>query len=307
MSHRLLAGLALAALVPALAMAAPKKDVAPPAHLPTNAELTSRSKTAPAGPVEIAPTEADWRTPDPDNLMVIDTNKGRIIIEMYPLLAPASVAQLKTLTKRHFYDGLTFFRVVDEFMDQTGDPKNNGEGGSDLPNLKGEFTFKHSADTPWLTVTSSSAVSVGFMDAMPVASQPEDLMAMTADGKVTAWGLYCPAVAAMARANDPDSANSQFFLMRDAYPSLTKKYTPWGKIIAGQDVVRSIKVGEPVEAPQDRMVTVRLASDMPPAKRPKIQVLDTRGPAFRSQIAKILAEKNAGFSLCDVPIATRTN
>ena len=70
---------------------------------------------------------------------------------------------------------------------------------------------------------------------------------MTKDQKVTAWALYCPGVAGMARDDNPDSGNSQFFLMRDAYPSLEKRYTAWGRVIAGQDVVRAIKAGEPVE------------------------------------------------------------
>src|SRR5205085_1390781 len=57
-----------------------------------------------------------------------------------PDLAPKHVAQIKTLVGRHFYDGLTFHRVIAGFMAQTGDPKGNGTGGSDLPNVPAEFT-----------------------------------------------------------------------------------------------------------------------------------------------------------------------
>ena len=60
---------------------------------------------------------------------------------MEPLVAPAHVAQMQTLARRRFFDGQTFFRVIGPFMDQTGDPQNKGdEGGSDLPNLKAEFS-----------------------------------------------------------------------------------------------------------------------------------------------------------------------
>ena len=128
---------------------------------------------------------------------------------------------------------------------------------------------------------------------------------MTADGKVNAWAVYCPGVAAMARAGDPDSANSQFFLMRAFYPSLMQKYTAWGRVLVGQDVVNAIKTGEPVADPQDRMLTVRLASDMPAADRPKLQVLDTSGPAFRSTLAHALADKGPTASVCDIPVPTR--
>lgn len=290
MSFRTLTSLMLAAVFVSGAEAAPKPKAKPAAAVV-------------AAPVE--PTEADWRTPDPNTLLVIDTNKGRIVVEMAPLVAPAHVAQIQTLARRHFYDGLTFFRVIDDFMDQTGDPKNTGEGGSDLPNLKAEFTFKRSAETPFVTAANRSGLSVGFINSMPVGSQAEDLMAMTADGTVTAWALFCPGVAAMARAGDPDSANSQFFLMRGAYPSLTRKYTGWGRVIVGQDVVQSIKIGEPVEAPQDRMLTVRLASDMPEADRPKLQVVNASGPYFHSLLAKALETGGSRFSVCDVDVPTR--
>ncbi len=310
MLSRRFSGLAFAAalacsVAPSMASAqheAPKKkELQRPAHLPTNDELLSKAKGAPP----VAPTEAEWRSPAPDNLLVIDTNKGRIVVEMYPDVAPAHVAQIRTLAKRHFYDGQTFFRVIDEFMDQTGDPKNTGEGGSDLPNLKGEFIFKRGAETPFVKATTIRATEFGFIGALPVASQSEALMSMTADGRVNAWAVYCPGVAAMARAGDPDSANSQFFLMRGFYPSLMQKYTAWGRVLVGQDVVTAIKVGEPVADPQDRIVTLRLASDLPAADRPKVQVLDTRGPAFRSTLAHTLADKGPTMSVCDVTVPTR--
>jgi len=128
---------------------------------------------------------------------------------------------------------------------------------------------------------------------------------MTADGKVKAWTVYCQGVAAMARAGDPDSANRQFFLMRGFYPSLMQKYTAWGRVLAGQDTVLAIKLGEPVPDPQDKMLTLRLASDMPAADRPKVQVLDTRGPAFRSILAHALADKGPTASVCDITVPTR--
>ena len=74
--------------------------------------------------------------------LVIDSTKGRIVVEMRPDVAPDYVERIKTLTRRGFYDGLIFFRVVDTFMAQTGDPLNNGKGQSDLPNLKDQTSFR---------------------------------------------------------------------------------------------------------------------------------------------------------------------
>jgi peptidylprolyl isomerase len=128
------------------------------------------------------------------------------------------------------------------------------------------------------------------------------LAPMTRDGKVQAWALYCPGVAGAARADNPDSANSQFFLMRADYPKLEKRYTAFGRVIAGQDVVTAIKTGEPVAPPQDRMERVRLLADLPPAERPKVRVIDPAGPWFKAEIARVRAQDGAGFSACDVNI-----
>ena len=78
--------------------------------------------------------------PDLQNTIYLDTKDGRITILLRPDLAPKTVAQIKTLTKRGFYNGIVFHRVIDGFMAQTGDPTGTGTGGSDLPNLPAEFT-----------------------------------------------------------------------------------------------------------------------------------------------------------------------
>ena len=77
---------------------------------------------------------------DPQNTLYLDTKDGRITIRLRPDLAPKHVAQVKALTKRGFYDGIVFHRVIPGFMAQTGDPTGTGTGGSDLPNIPAEFT-----------------------------------------------------------------------------------------------------------------------------------------------------------------------
>jgi peptidylprolyl isomerase len=268
------------------------------------AEAKPKPKAPPAPPPPPKPTAADWRTPDPDNLLVIDTNKGQIIVELAPELAPQSAQRLRTLAHQHFYDGQSFFRVIDGFMDQTGDPLNTGEGGSKLPNIPAEFTFRRDATTPFVIVAQPDGETIGFLGVMPVASQPQALMSMTKDGKVAAWSLFCPGIVGIARAADPDSANSQFFLMRDSYPKLEKQYTAAGRVIVGEDVVKAIKLGEPPTPPLDKMITVRLASDLPPADRPTVKVLKTSSPAFKGIVDAARDDKGADFSICDVTIPT---
>jgi peptidylprolyl isomerase len=77
---------------------------------------------------------------DPQNTVYLDTKDGRITILLRPDLAPKHVAQIKALTKRGFYNGIVFHRVIDGFMAQTGDPTGTGTGKSDLPNIPAEFS-----------------------------------------------------------------------------------------------------------------------------------------------------------------------
>ena len=88
-----------------------------------------------------------------DKLLNLDTVYGRTGIKMRPDIAPKHCAQIETLAKRHFYDGVKFHRVIDGFMAQTGDPTNTGSGGSTLPDLPAEFT----QDASFLTGTVGMA------------------------------------------------------------------------------------------------------------------------------------------------------
>jgi peptidylprolyl isomerase len=162
---------------------------------------------------------AEAEDSDADNLLVLVTKNGKVVIKLRPDLAPKHVAQIKALVRRKFYDGIVFHRVIEGFMAQTGDPTGTGSGGSDLPNLPAEFT-----DTPFKRGT------VG-----------------------------------MARSSDPDSANSQFFICFDDAPFLNGKYTVFGEVISGMDVVDKIKKGSKSDngtvTDPDKIVKMRLASD----------------------------------------------
>ena len=108
----------------------------------------------------------------------------------------------------------------------------------------------------------------------------------------------------MARSEAEDSANSQFFLMRQTYPSLEKKYTAWGRVVAGLDVVRALKPGEPVVDP-DIMSKVQILADMPAGQRPHVKVMDTSSPAFSEIVDKARKAKGADFSVCDIDVPSQ--
>jgi peptidylprolyl isomerase len=155
----------------------------------------------PVAPSIIAPPEV---AANPANRLTLElSNGGTVVILLRPDLAPHHIAQIQTLVRRGFYNGLAFHRVIPGFMAQGGDPKGTGEGGSDLPDIKAEFTT-----VPFLRGTVGAA-----------------------------------------RAESPDSANSQFFIMFVPNSSLDNDYTVIGRVISGMDAVDKIAPGEPPSDP----------------------------------------------------------
>jgi peptidylprolyl isomerase len=193
--------------------------------------------------------------------------------------------------------------VIDDFMAQTGDPANTGQGGSTLPNVDGEFSFKRAPGDDLAVIAHPDGHDAGFIGALPVLSQPAAMAVLMADGRVSAYPTFCQGVIGMARADDPNSANSQFFLMRQPHTSLDSHYTAFGRVIVGEDVVRAIKTGEPVPAPQDRMQRVQVLADMPDGVRPAVKVVDTKSAYFAALVAKARADAGDRFTLCDVDVA----
>ena len=247
---------------------------------------------------------AEWRTVSPENLWVIDTAKGRVLVELEPRVAPAHIERIRTLTQQGFYDGLKFHRVIPNFMAQTGDPKGTGEGGSELPDLKGEFSFRRGRDSGFVAVENSGPGVRGIMGSLPIITQPDAQMFVTADFKVGASGLFCPGVAGMARAGSPDSANSQFFLMTGQNDNLNGGYTPFGRVVQGLDVVKALKAGDDAEdgkvADPDVMTKVQLASALPEGQRPTVRVAVPGSPAFNAAVEAARTARGAQFGICDV-------
>ncbi len=259
---------------------------------------------APAIAADAPAAASDWRPLDPENTLVIDTTQGRVVVELVPEVAPNHVARIKALTRSSFYNGLNFHRVIDDFMAQTGNP--GGSGGSSLPNLMAELTFRRGPDTPFTLVSHWGGGDAGFVRSLPVFTQKEALMAITASGTVSGWGFFCPGVAGMAKGDDPDSANSQFFLMRQANPALQQNYTAWGRAVVGLDVIRAIKTGEPPKDP-DKMVKVRMMVDMPEAEQPKVLVMNTQGPAFRALVDRANKAANGLANPCEIDLPVKPN
>ena len=252
----------------------------------------------------MAQNTEDWRTVAPENLLVIETAKGRILVELDPRVAPLSVERVRTLADQGFYDGLKFHRVLPGFMAQTGDPLGTGEGGSELPDLPGEFQFRRGRDSGFVSLMTAPAGQTGIAGSMPIFTQPDAQMMVTADFKTAAQGLFCDGVAGMARNQDPNSANSQFFLMTGVNDNLNGLYTAFGRVVAGLDAVKALKAGTPAGNGQvddpDVMTRARTAAALPEGERPSVRVMSTRSPAFTAMAERVRAEKGSAFTVCDV-------
>lgn len=273
----------------------------------------SGGKAAPAlTPLQMIEQASDdnWRPVASENLLVIELPAGPVAVELRPDFAPVHVERIKTLVRQGFYDGLNFHRVIEGFVAQGGDPKGDGTGGSDLPNLPPEFVRDSSAVTNFSSIGRDRiAARVGFVDGMPVAAQPESLRSFRANRAVELWGAHCPGVMSMARASAPNSANSQFFLMiGDARLNLDRRYTTWGWIVDGFENTRRINRGEPPQRPTP-IVRMRLALDLPEAERPSVEVFNTASPVFPAYLkaAGYVDETGLVRDLCSVKAPRRVN
>jgi len=278
-----------------------------------SAETTPATPTALQGSGFDAPMEA-WRTVDPENLILIDTAYGVFGVELFPEIAPLHVERVKTLARSGFYDNVPFHRVIDGFMNQTGDgSKGDGTGDSDLPDLQAEFTFRRGTDMPFTLVSQrtqgQTSIPVGFYKSLPIATQPSSQAMFTKDNKVGAFGLHCSGVTSMARTNDPNSANSQFFLMRGIAEHLDTQYSIWGQTVMGREFLEEIKVGTTGEIPgwvPDQMNTVRVAADVDAAERPTVEVLKVDSPAFANYLKTTKLEDGTFPDICDINVPSRT-
>lgn len=252
--------------------------------------------------VTSAPADA-WRGIDPENLLIVDLPAGPLYIEMRPDLAPKHVEQIKALVRKGFYNGLTFHRVIEGFVAQGGDPKGDGTGGSDLPNIPAEFAHDTKEIANFTVLgRDRQAARVGLIDGVLAAAEPESLRTLREDRKVKVWGAHCQGTMSMARATDPNSANSQFFLViGDARASLDSRYTVWGWIVDGMNSARRIERGEPPKRPTPIM-RMRIAADLPAAERPDIKVMKSDSPAFRQYLkdSKLVDETGFVKDLCDI-------
>lgn len=299
--------LALACCLPALSVHA--KDT------PTTKQLLAAAKPA------------EWRTPAPDDLLYMQLPQGRVVIELAPGFTPLHAANIRTLVRQHYFDGLAIVRVQDNFVTQWDDP--NGDDGGDKAKMHSlgkakatlppEFTRPIDPKQPWTPLPDGDvyAAQVGFSGGFPVARDP-------ANGKASGkeWLVQCYGMVGVARDVAPDSGNGSalYAIIGQAPRRLDHNLAVAGRVLQGMQYLSALPRGTgPMgfyakASERTTILSVKLASELPPAQREKIQVLRTSSPTFTAMIDAARHGRNAFYptpvgklGICDIHAPVRVD
>lgn len=233
-----------------------------------------------AGGAQAADAPGTWRDVDPNNLVLIDTKYGETAVELAPQFAPNHAARMRALVRAHFFDGLSFYRVIEGFVAQGGNNADNPD--PKWPVLKAEFTRPMGKDVTFTPLGDPDlyAPVVGHVNGFPVGENPKT-------GRM--WITHCPGTFAFARDNKDDTASTEFYIVIGEAPRrLDQNLTAFGRVIWGMDKIDRLNRGDPdvdngvIKDPKmrDPIIRMRMASDIPEKDRPKFQVMNTGSPAF---------------------------
>lgn len=267
--------------------------------------------------VDAAP-DSDWRTPDPANLLYMELDSGRVIIELAPDFAPEHVGNIRTFAREHFWDGTSIYRSQDNFVVQFGDvdgedPKKAKPLGSAKTHLPAEF---HRAAKGLafdrLPDSDGWAPQVGFSGGFPVGRNPE---------KGTAWLAHCYGTLGAGRNNADDSSiGAELYVTIGQSPrQLDDNITVVGRVLQGMELLSTIRRGPPPmgfyenAAERTPIKSIRLASEVPQAERTPIQVLRTDTQTFRdatearrNRVDDFYKRPAGHIDLCNVSVPMRT-
>ena len=261
-----------------------------------------------------ASVPADWRPLDPQDTLYLQLASGRVVIELGPAFAPGHVANLKTLVRQKYFDGLAIVRSQDNFVVQWGDAEGKRSLGEARATLPPEFTVPLRPDLPFTRLPDPDgyAAEVGFSGGFPAARDPK---------AGQAWLAHCYGMVGAGRGNEPESGNgSELYVVTGHAPrQLDRNIALVGRVVRGMELLSVLPRGTgPLgfyEQPSQHVpiTSVRVAVDVPEAERERIEVLRTDTATFA---ALVEARRNrrddwykvpAGFiDLCNVPLPVRS-
>ena len=224
----------------------------------------------------------DWRPVNPADLLLLEVGDGTIAIELADWVAPNHANRMRQAARDGFFDRRSFYRVIDGFVAQGG--RGEDPDATELPQyptLAGEFTVAASSVTFTPMIDDDLyAPQVGHVAGFPAA---------TNEAGDEVWPIHCPGTVAMARDNDPDSGDVEFYIVIGQGPRhLDRIMTVFGRVIDGMEHVQALRRGDPAvnsgviadTGARDIIVSARIASDLPEDDRPAYEVMRTDGQAF---------------------------
>lgn len=262
-------------------------------YTPTPKELLAKS------------TAQEWRTPNPDNLLDMTLPQGHVLIELAPDFTPLHAANIRTLVRAHYFDGLAIVRVQDNFVTQWDDPAGDDNDtahvrplGKARPTLPPEYTRPIDPKLEWTPLPDGDvyAPQVGFSEGFPAARDP-------ASGRE--WLAHCYGMVGVGRDNAPDSGNGSglYAVIGQAPRGLDRNLAVAGRVLQGMPLLSGLPRGTgPLgfyTRPEQRITiqSVRLASDLPAAQRPHIEVLRTDSPTFAKLIEAKRNRRDAFYAV----------
>ncbi|MGH8295750.1 MAG: peptidylprolyl isomerase [Steroidobacteraceae bacterium] len=307
MSNVLRIGLALAALAAALPSHGQDAGNTPLSMQALHAHIAS----TPATLLSSAPASA-WRALDPHDTLYMTLPQGRVVIELAPQFAPRYVANIEKLAREGFYDGLPIFRVQDNGVMEWGDTTGRKSVGTARRRVAAEFE-RPSRDLPFTALPDPDtyAPQVGFSDGFPAARDP-------VFGR--AWLVNCYGMVGAARGNNVDSGGGTalYGVIGGPQRRLDRNTTTVGRVVQGMPLLSSLPRGKgPLGVYRNRqrwvrIESVKVAADLPPAKRTPLEVLRTDTPTFTQYVAALRNPRGPWFkvpagrvSVCSIPIPVR--
>lgn len=281
------------------------------AHAPPNPSTTPKTSAE----ILAATGAADWRTIDPEDTLYLELPGGRVVIELAPSFAPNHVANIKTLAREHYFDGLAILRVQDNYVVQWGDPAedeaNKKPVGSAMATLPGEFA--HEDDLPFTPLPDGDvyAREVGFALGFPAARDP-------AAGKV--WLAHCYGMLGVGRDNAADSGGGKelYVVIGHAPRHLDRNVTLAGRVVKGMELLSSLPRGTgPLgfyERPEQYVPirSVRVAADVAASERVELEALRTDTATFAAYLESRRNRRESWFldpvghvEVCNVPLPVR--
>lgn len=278
------------------------------------AQTSTETETTLLSPSEIikqAPTN-DWQSIDAENTLYIELESGRVIVELNPLLAPQHSEQFRKLATEGFYNGLNFYRFVENFVAQAGDSLEKRAVKTAKKSLKSErihYTKKPLSVT-YLDKSDGYAAHTGFLSGFSVGANKD---------KSQYWQTHCPGAFAMARSNDPHSGGTQFYIVIGQAPRyLDKNLTVFGQVRQGIEHINTLKrrpvTDEKTGQFDNAIKTISLASQLPLAERTPLLKMDTNSASFKALIASRKNRPNEFFierpdyvDVCSVDVPVKDN